>query len=328
MREARYYTKLKDQAVQCLLCPNFCYLPVGSVAGCLSRQNIDGVLYTINYSRTIALSSDPIEKKPLYHYHPGSKILSVGANSCNLHCDFCQNATLSQVPCHTSELTPAKLLSILQKGNLQQIAFTYTEPFTWYEYILDFATLAAQADIRIVLVTNGYINPEPLHELLPFIDAMNIDLKGMSEEFYQSLCAGKLAPVLETIKAAYARCHIEITNLLIPGVNDSDAMISALVTFIADLDCNIPVHLSRYFPCFRSDRPQTPEATLQRAYLLAKRQLHNVYLGNIDTTIPNSTVCKNCGALLIERRGYHTAEQKLVINNKCGICKSTVNGRF
>lgn len=327
MQEAKYYLKKENKAVQCCLCPNYCYLEEGKTSHCLSRKNINGVLVAVNYAQTISLNVDPIEKKPLYHYYPGSTILSVGANSCNLHCDFCQNASISQVQNKTTELTPENLIAILKRENQKQIAFTYTEPFTWYEFIIDFARLAVEEKIRIVLVTNGYINPEPLKEILPYIDAMNIDLKGMSEDFYGKICAGKLKPVLETIKTAYQHCHIEITNLIIPGLNDSEEMITKLVDFLADIDADIPLHFSRYFPQYKSDRPSTPESTLQQAYKIAQSKLHNVYLGNINAGDKSNTICYKCKTVLIDRNGYQTRVLNLKAN-RCTVCNTVLYGKF
>jgi pyruvate formate lyase activating enzyme len=301
MKEALYYEKQTDNSVRCLLCPNFCRIAEGKSGSCRSRKNIKGTLYAINYGRTTSLSLDPIEKKPLYHYYPGSQILSLGANSCNLHCEFCQNYEISQAECPTSALSPSELLQIMQEKNLKQVAFTYTEPFTWYEFILDCAKLFQPHDIKIVLVTNGYINPEPLAELLPSIDAMNIDLKSINADFYKKICHGNLKPILETIKTAFASCHIELTNLLIPGLNDKENEIQTLIDFVAEVNLNIPLNFSKYFPRWKCKQPATSDVALISAYKLAKEKLSYVYIGNMQTDKYSNTSCPNCNKLLIDR---------------------------
>jgi len=301
MKEALYYEKQADHTIRCLLCPNFCTIAEGKSGSCRSRKNIEGTLYATNYGRTTSLNIDPIEKKPLYHYYPGSMILSLGANSCNLHCEFCQNYEISQSDCPTSALSPSELLEILLRKDLKQVAFTYTEPFTWYEFIHDCAKLFQPHDIRIVLVTNGYINPEPLAELLPYLDAMNIDLKSINADFYKKVCQGSLQPVLSTIRTAFTDCHIELTNLLIPDLNDKESEIQALVDFVAEVNPHIPLHFSKYFPRWKCNQPATSDATLINAYQLAKEKLSYVYLGNMQTDKYCNTSCPRCNKLLIDR---------------------------
>jgi len=327
MREARYYTKESNKKVKCLLCPHYCMIAPQSSGICRNRTNIDGVLYARNYGKTVSISMDPIEKKPLYHYYPGTDILSIGPNSCNMRCDFCQNYSISQMDCNTNDLSPENLLEICVRHRVPYVAYTYTEPMTWFEYVLEASQLLLKNDIRSVLVTNGFINPDPLAELLPCVDAMNIDLKGMSEDFYHNICSGKLQPVLDTIKAAYQECHIEITNLLIPGENDTPEMIANLIDFLAGISTDIPLHFSRYFPQYKRHNQPTPTKSLETALKKAKEKLNYVYLGNVLTTDEGNTYCPNCNSLLVERKNYNTVIHNLQGNN-CSVCSSFIYGKF
>ncbi len=323
MIQAKHYKKLSNQKVQCILCPHFCVLAHDEEGKCRIRFNTNGELYTSNYAESISISMDPIEKKPLYHFYPGKSILSIGPNSCNFACDFCQNFSISQFEVPTYHLEPEELITLCLKNKTIFVAYTYTEPITWFEYILDSSRLLKERDYKIVMVTNGFMNPEPLHELLPYIDAMNIDLKSMDDEFYRKYCKGRLQPVLDTIKRAATKCHIEITNLLITGENDSPDNILKLVDFIADIDPQIPVHFSRYFPHFKMSNPATPESTLYRAREIARRKLSYVYLGNVISD--SDTNCPDCNATLI-KRGF--ASKHLVKNGKCPFCSFEIYGEF
>ena len=216
MKEALFYQALADKKVKCLLCPHGCIVSPDKTGFCGVRQNKQGKLYSLIYGQITSLASDPIEKKPLYHYHPGEYILSLGTKGCNLACLFCQNWSISQNP--DALLEPISCEQIIKQAKRDKsfgIAYTYNEPFIWYEFVLDTAILAKSQGLENVLVTNGYINPEPLDKILPYIDAMNIDLKSIDNEFYQKFCKGQLEPVLATIKSAHQACHIELTNLII-----------------------------------------------------------------------------------------------------------------
>jgi len=327
MKEALWYEKLYDKSVRCELCPNFCLIPDGSLGSCRSRKNVSGVLVALNYGRTVSINFDSIEKKPLYHYYPGSQILSLGANSCNLHCEFCQNYEISQEDCPTKVLLPAELLDIMLRKNLKQVAFTYTEPFTWFEYILDCGKILVENGIRLVLVTNGYINQEPLLELLPYIDAMNIDFKSSSKDFYQNICKGKLEPVTECIKTSVKSCHIELTNLIIPSLNDSTQQIADLVNIVSQINSDIPLHLSRYYPRYKCERPMTPIDTLLQASQIAKKKLSYVYIGNIPSGEYSDTHCPKCNAHLISRSFLSVNLDKIQIG-KCSACGHVIYGRF
>jgi pyruvate formate lyase activating enzyme len=327
MREALYYNKLDNKAVKCKICPNLCIVQSSKSGACMSRVNIEGLFYALNYGQTVSINLDPIEKKPLYHYYPGSMILSIGANSCNLHCGFCQNYEISQHDCVTNKLLPYELLDIMIKKKLKQIAFTYTEPFTWFEFILDCGKLFKPNEIKIVLVTNGYVNQEPLLELLPYIDAMNIDLKSFSDDFYIKMCKGSLQPVLDTIRIANASCHIELTNLLIPNLNDGAEEITQLVNFVASINKSIPLHFSRYFPRWKCKESITPMETLQKAYNIARTKLDYVYIGNIQSGDYCNTYCPNCSTLLIDRNSSQISSERLQ-ENKCSKCNKVIYGRY
>ncbi|MCX5668003.1 MAG: AmmeMemoRadiSam system radical SAM enzyme [Candidatus Omnitrophica bacterium] len=283
MHEALYYEKLDSKKVRCRLCPYECNISDGMRGACGVRQNIDGVLYSLVYGKTTGLALDPIEKKPLYHYHPGEFILSLGTRGCNLHCDFCQNWHTSQeVDGPMEKITSEEVVRRAKELGSFGIAYTYNEPFIWYEFVLDTAKLAKQNGLDNVLVTNGFVNTEPLKEMLPYIDAMNIDLKSFDEDFYVKVCKGRLKPVLDVIKISAKACHVELTNLIIPTLNDSEGSIRKIVDWICgNLGPDVPLHLSRYFPCYKMALPPTPVETLKRAERIAKEKLKYVYVGNV-----------------------------------------------
>lgn len=324
-KEALYWEKREDGRIQCLLCPVGCAIAEGKVGVCMGRKNEGGTLYATNYGRLVSIAIDPIEKKPLYHFHPGTPILSTGPNGCNMRCQECQNWTISQEESPTEYVSPEDLVRITTRENSKGIAYTYTEPLIWYEYILDTAKIVREKGLYNVLVTNGYIHEEPWSKLLPCIDAMNIDLKSMDDDFYKKVCKGKLAPVLRTIELSHENnIHIEITNLLITTLNDSEEQIQKLVDFVANLSDRIPVHFSRYFPSYKMDLPPTPLETLQKAFLLAKRKLKYVYVGNAYIPNTSNTHCANCNALLIRRDGYYTSVVGIE-DGKCRSCQMSVD---
>jgi len=303
---AAWWRPLDNGQVACDLCPVGCRLREGQTGPCATRANRDGAMVPLNYGRVVSAAMDPIEKKPLYHFHPGRPILSVAAPGCNLHCLFCQNWTISQDgEARTTKASPADLVAMAQAEESVGLAFTYSEPLVWYEFVRDTARIAREKGLKNVLVTNGYLNREPLTELLPLIDAANIDLKSMDDAFYRKVCKARLEPVLEAIgQFAAAGVHLEITNLLIPGHNDSDGQIRTLVDFIADLGPDIPLHFSAYHPAWKFDAPPTPLATLLRARELAASRLNYVYLGNARTAEGRDTECPECGAVVVDRGGY------------------------
>lgn len=283
MKEALYYSKLDSKKVHCHLCPNECIIADSKRGSCGVRINKAGTLYSEIYGKTTSVALDPVEKKPLYHYHPEEYILSLGTKGCNFHCDFCQNWNISQdLNAPTEDITSQQIIDKAKEYGSFGIAYTYNEPFIWYEFVLDTAKLAQANKLENVLVTNGYVNMEPLEEMIPYIDAMNIDLKSIDEEFYSKICKGKLQPVLEVIKRAVKSCHIELTNLIIPTLNDSEDQIRRLVDWVYDnAGPNVPMHFSRYFPCYKMNLPPTPVETLKMAERIARAKLKYVYLGNM-----------------------------------------------
>jgi pyruvate formate lyase activating enzyme len=283
MKEALYYEKLPQGKVHCRLCPNECVIAGSKRGSCGVRINKKSVLYTEVYNKTTSVALDPIEKKPLYRYHPGKFILSLGTKGCNLHCGFCQNWRISQdLTAPVSGITSVEAVRKAKSLDSFGIAYTYNEPFIWYEFVLETAKLARENSLENVLVTNGYVNMPPLEEILPFIDAMNIDLKSIDEEFYRDVCRGKLAPVLEAIKRSVRSCHVELTNLIIPTLNDSEDSIARLVDWVCDnAGADVPLHFSRYFPCYKTDIPPTGIETLKMAERIARKKLKYVYLGNV-----------------------------------------------
>ncbi|MEA3346523.1 MAG: AmmeMemoRadiSam system radical SAM enzyme [Candidatus Auribacterota bacterium] len=322
MREKEALFGIKEgNKVRCTLCPYRCLLSENSVGICKTRKNSNGKLVTLIYGCVSSLALDPIEKKPLYHFYPGKDILSAGTVGCNFHCPYCQNWQISQnvkTPCRY--IPPEELVNRAVEQNSMGIAYTYSEPLIWYEYVRDSASLCKEKELKNVLVTNGYIEPKPLGELLPLIDAMNIDIKSFSEDFYKRLCGGSLKPVLNTIKLSSRQCHVELTNLLIPGENDSVQEIEEMCRWIKkEIGKDTPFHISRYFPNYKFEVPFTPGTILERAYSIAKKHLSYVYIGNAYLPGASDTKCPSCGEILVERSGYNTKIVS-VKDNKCLKC--------
>lgn len=288
LKEAMYYEKLPDLVTKCGLCPHNCVIRTGITGICGVRKNEGGVLYSLIYEKVSSIAFDPIEKKPLYKFHPGTYILSVGSAGCNFRCPFCQNYSIARTPPDmvdmekiTSRELVEKALSLKDQGNIG-IAYTYNEPTIWYEYVYETAKLAKENGLLNVLVTNGFINPEPLENILPFIDAMNIDLKGYSESFYSEIAHGKLESVKNTIQLAARKCHVEVTTLVIPGLNDSHEEMREMAKWLASVSPEIPLHISRFFPRYMmQDKPMTPLKTLSELKDIASEYLNNVYMGNV-----------------------------------------------
>ena len=324
MKPAKYWVKKEEGVVQCLLCPHQCTIKPGKEGICKNKKNIEGELYAHRYGEVSAIALDPIEKKPLYHFYPGSQILSIGTVGCNFQCKFCQNYHLVEATVPTEEVEIEELISSAKRHRSVGIAYTYNEPFISFEFVLDCAVRAREAGLKNVLVTNGYYNPEPFEELLPYIDAMNIDLKSLQDDFYRRLCGGRLEPVLKTIERAHQDCLVELTNLLVTDENDSDEDIQKLVDWIASLDPEIPLHFSRYHPMYKFTNPPTPIERLERAYQIGREKLKWVYLGNVWGEQGQDSFCPNCGALLVRRRGYVVQVVDLE-GNQCGKCKTKLN---
>ena len=317
--EALYYEKN-----QCHLCPRNCLILEGKTGFCRVRKNINGKLVSLVYAKPCSIHIDPIEKKPLYHFLPGSDTFSIGTVGCNLTCKHCQNWQISQAqPTDEEEFTPEQVTE--EAKNCQSISYTYTEPTIFYEYVLATAKLTK---LKNIIVTNGYINPEPLKELCQHIDAANVDLKAFSEEFYQKICGASLQPVLESLKIIQAAgVWLEITNLIIPGYNDDMLVFEKMCFWIREnLGQDVPLHISRFSPCFQLlDTKPTPEKTLINAYQIAKKYLNYVYLGNLRVEKEDNTYCPSCNELLIERKGFRIIENKIV-NGVCSHCQQEIKG--
>ncbi len=324
MREALFWRKEGDR-VRCELCPHYCLISGGKVGRCRVRMNDEGVLRSLNYGKVASVALDPIEKKPLYHFHPGKPILSLGTNGCNFACEFCQNWELANAKASLDDIQPADVPALAKRGRSFGVAYTYNEPFVWYEFVLDTARLCRAVGLKNVLVTNGFVNAEPLEELVPFIDAMNIDIKSVRQKFHDELTHGKVEPVLETCRRAARSCHVEITNLIIPGHNDSQEEFEELASWIArNLGDETPVHLSAYMPRHRLEAPPTSASTLLEARSVFINHLRYVYLGNVATEIGSDTVCPSCGNLAIERVGMH-ARMVSLDDTRCGKCGSDLH---
>lgn len=285
VKNAIYYDIIEQGKVHCYLCPHNCVIKPGMSGACRVRKNVDGKLYSLNYGKITSIALDPIEKKPLNRFHPGSLILSAGTFGCNLKCSFCQNWTIAHDNPGIREVTPSWLVEEAEelkgRGNIG-IAYTYNEPSIWYEFVYDTSRLAKEKGLVNVLVTNGFISREPLQELLPYIDAMNIDVKGYTAAFYNEVCKAALVNVKETVEIAASACHVEVTTLVIPELNDSAEEIREMSEWLSSISPEIPLHLSRFFPDYKmQDRPPTPKETLYRARDIARQYLKYVYIGNM-----------------------------------------------
>lgn len=327
--EALHYIREKN-SLRCQLCPHYCLLSEGQSGLCHVRTNRSGKLVADNYGKLCSIHSDPIEKKPLYHFFPGRRILSLGSVGCNLHCRFCQNWEISQCGVEgfhrLKEYSPREIVAMaLEEDDNIGLAFTYNEPTVWYEFMKDIAALAASTHLKSVMVTNGFINTAPLGELLPLIHAFSVDLKAFNDAFYRRLTLSRLEPVLGTLRAIRkAERHLEVTNLLIPGENDSESDFRSMLKWMRDeLGPETVLHISRYFPTYKMNNPPTPENLLLEFYDIAKEYLSYVYLGNVQSEKGRDTYCRECGALLIRRSGYHTSLTGLTEDLKCKVCGAT-----
>ncbi|MCX7708667.1 MAG: AmmeMemoRadiSam system radical SAM enzyme [Clostridia bacterium] len=282
---ADYFDKIEESKVHCYLCPHNCVIKPDQLGACRARKNVNGELYSLNYGKVTSVSMDPIEKKPLYNFYPGSNILSVGTFGCNLKCSFCQNWEIAHDTPESAEITPLNLANkaaeLVPQGNIG-IAYTYNEPSIWFEFVYDTCKAAKEKGLVNVLVTNGFISQEPLEDLLPFVDAMNIDVKAYTASFYQDICKATLDDVKRTVEIAAKECHVELTTLVIPELNDAIEEITEMTQWIASISKDIPLHLSRFFPNYKmQDRPPTPKETLVKAREAALKHLNYVYLGNV-----------------------------------------------
>ena len=322
LRPAARYCSALEGHVRCELCPHRCAIAEGRTGICRTRRNQGGILTLPFFGELSSISSDPIEKKPLYHFYPGSTILSVGFVGCSLRCGFCQNHTISQrtdVP--TRHLSPEELMERAQGEGSFAIAYTYSEPLIHFEYVLACCRLAHEAGLKNVLVTNGHINDEPARELLPLVDAANVDLKSFSDEWYRTELGGNLEAVKHFIELAVGEIVLEVTTLVVPGANDSPEEIEAIARWIAALDGATPYHLSCYFPQYRySDPPTRPEDVVELA-AVARRHLSHVYPGNVGLR-EITTSCPSCGTTLIRRSGYSIRVENVRPGLEGGVCAS------
>ena len=334
--------KLKNNLVRCHTCSHHCVIAPDKTGICGIRKNENGELYLIPYGRGF-MHIDPMEKKPLYHFYPGEPILSIGTIGCNFKCLFCQNYDISQIQHYVQAekivknleyLPPEKIIKIAEDKGIKFIAYTYNEPTVYFEYTYDTAKLAKKKGMKNVYVSNGYQSKQSRELLEKVLDAINIDLKGFSEEFYNKIIGAKLEPVLDNIKFfAKSKVWLEVTTLVIPGHNDSDQELTQIAQFIAKISKDIPWHISRFFPAFKVlNVPPTPIETLIKAYEIGKKVgLNYVYIGNIPTTPElekyHNTYCPKCNNLLIRRIGYHTEVLGLK-NGKCAKCGHKIAGRF
>ncbi len=324
---AKYSVKEKDNRVRCVLCPYNCLISEGHRGVCGIRSNDHGVLIAETYNTVSAMHLDPIEKKPLYHFYPGSSILSVGTIGCSFNCMFCQNWELVEGEVPTHEMTKEQLYDYAKQMDSIGLAYTYNEPLIWFEFVEDTAKFFREKGMANILVTNGFINPGPLEDIVPLIDAMNVDLKAIDDDFYKRLCKGKLDPVKHTIEYALKKgVHVELTNLLVTGYNTSEDQIKKLVDYVASLGKDTILHFSRYFPSYKLDAPPTPLGVLEFAYTYASRNLNYVYVGNVIDSKTDSTYCPKCKNTLIERVGY-TVKVTGLKNDKCNKCGEKITIR-
>lgn len=333
MREARLYEKLPEHRVRCHLCAHRCLIKAGRTGICHVRENHDGVLYTLVYERAVSRHLDPVEKKPLYHFYPGSTAYSVATPGCNVHCRWCQNWTIAQMPREYQmiageRIAPAALVDAATRAGARSIAYTYTEPTVFFEYAYDTAKLAHDAGLANIYVTNGYMTTEMLETFRPYLDAANVDLKAFRDRTYRKYVGARLQPILDNL--IWMKAHniwLEVTTLVIPGINDEPAELCDAATFIAaELGVETPWHISRFFPGYKlQDVPPTPVTTLRRAQEIGlDAGLRYVYVGNVPGE--ENTMCHACHRLLIRRAGYSILENHVLPNGYCPDCGTPVAG--
>jgi pyruvate formate lyase activating enzyme len=358
LHEARFYDKLAGDEVVCTLCPHGCRIREGGRGACGVRFNDRGTLYTLAYDRVATIEIDPVEKKPLFHFHPGSRAVSIATVGCNLRCDFCQNWVLSQwpkdlLPKRLDELgvpertqpvrpqlaaianavvgrpvTPAEIVDLARGTGSRSIAYTYTEPTIFYELAYDTAALARAEGLKNIFVTNGFISEAPLREIARLLDAANVDLKFFRPESYRRIARARLEPVLAAIRLyRELGVWVEVTTLVIPGVNDSDEELRGIATFLSSIGQDVPWHVSLFYPAYKmTDRPPTPVATLRRAAEIGRQAgLRHVYEGNVPGGEGEDTRCHACKTLLIARSGFGILENRIA-NDRCPACGARVSG--
>jgi pyruvate formate lyase activating enzyme len=327
MKEAVLYERLEEGKVRCFLCAHRCKIRPGERGICAVRENRDGTLVSLVYGRAVSMNVDPIEKKPLFHFLPGSRSFSVATAGCNFRCEHCQNYTISQLPRERKDVSipgeevgAAEVVRRASEDRCQSIAYTYTEPTIFMEYALDIARLARGKGLRNVFVSNGFMTPESVRLIAPYLDGNNIDLKG-DDEFYRKICKARLSPVLETIRLMKELgVWVEVTTLIIPGLNDAEESVRDIARFLVSVDPAIPWHVTQFYPTYKlTDRPRTPVETLKRAREVGMEAgLQYVYEGNIPGEGRESTYCPGCGELLVMRTGFRVEAVRL----RDGACPS------
>jgi pyruvate formate lyase activating enzyme len=336
LKEAMFYEKLEYNLVNCNLCSHRCRRIADSKRGiCGVRENRDGKLYSLVYGKAVAMSIDPIEKKPLFNFLPGSRSYSIATVGCNFRCDNCQNYDISQLPKERNiivgqDVSPEEIVSAAKRSNCVSIAYTYSEPTIFFEYAYDIAKLARKEGLKNVFVTNGYITPEALREISPYLDAANIDLKSFSDEFYRKSCGARLQPVLDSIRLYKSLgVWIELTTLIIPTLNDSEEELRKIAHFIKEVGEDTPWHITQFHPMYKlPDLPRTPVSTLRKARQIGlEAGLRYVYEGNVPGETGENTYCPNCGKPLIRRFGYSIQENKIK-NSACTYCGTKIDGLY
>jgi len=332
--EARFYQKLDGGGVECHICPRHCRVTDLERGFCGTRENRQDTYYTLVYGLPCSLNIDPIEKKPLFHFYPGTTALSLATAGCNVDCKFCQNWEISQSrpeQMKNYEFSPQDAVDVCRSRQVPSIAYTYSEPVIFYEYMYDMAALGRQHGIKSVMITGGYIDEEPLRQLIEQLDAIKVDLKSIREDFYRDVVRGELKPVLDRlVQMRKAGIWLEIVNLVVPTLNDTDKEFTDLARWIKTyLGTDVPVHFSRFHPQYLlTNLPATPQRTLERAHQICRAEgLEYVYLGNLPSHPAESTYCPKCGDMVIERRGYRTRVIGLT-GNRCKSCQHTIPGKF
>ena len=330
MTEAMFYHQENDKLI-CDLCPHRCRISNGQVGICGVRKNEADKLISLSYGRICAANVDPIEKKPLFHFLPSSLSFSIATPGCNFRCQFCQNWQISQIKegiLRAEQISACEIVELAKKYECSSISYTYTEPTIFYEFALECSVLAKEKNLANIFVTNGYINPEPLKKIAPYLDAANVDLKAFREKTYRDVCGGSLKPVLETISLMYSLgIWLEVTTLIIPGVNDSPEELGDIAEFIASLNVDIPWHISAFHPDYRmlDKKPASLQTLLEAEVIGRKAGLRYVYIGNV--TREANTYCPSCGMLLVRRIGFNVLENYLSINDgRCPNCSFEVRG--
>ncbi|MCB0832185.1 MAG: AmmeMemoRadiSam system radical SAM enzyme [Bacteroidetes bacterium] len=327
MVEAKYYHKDGDELV-CDLCPRACRLGDGDEGACFGYTHLDGKLIATNYSRVVTAVYDPVEKKPFFHYYPNSVILSIAPNGCNLKCSFCQNHQFTAEKAETKEINLQTILEYSGKSHSIGVAYTFTEPLIWPEYLVDATRKLKGIGQKNILVSNGYVNEKPLRDVLPYVDAINISVKAMRNEVYEKYMEGNADVVLNSIRIAAKETHLEVTYLLIPGLTDSDKDIGDFIDFMVEVNKDIPVHFKRFFPHYKmTDIPMTPNETMVKAYKLANQKLSYIYLIDTDIDGVSDTFCPNCKRLIIKRRDYQ-ANLGGMRGANCKFCGHRINIKF